>query len=146
MKCLAATTVNITNNGTSKIAQDSSVDTHKIIDWIHIISFIGSILNFGIIINLIFANTFYKSFNFIRCRSICNLLVCILGNFFVTLPERDCVGDYATIYRYMYMFNRPLRIALFASIVSDILLILNRKASLYEENESVFYTLSKKVK
>lgn len=108
------------------------------------ISIIGTLLNMGYFISLIFEKRNYTAFDFIRCRCICNFIVCFLGVFYTIVPDIDCVTDHA-ILRNILSILAPLRITHFASLISENLLILNRLAHLSNKTNSMFYNLSKKV-
>lgn len=108
------------------------------------ISIIGTLLNMGYFTSLIFEKRDYTASDFIRCRCICNFIVCFLGVFYTILPDIDCATDYATL-RSTLSILAPLRIAHFASFISDNLLVLNRLAHLSNKTNSMFYKLSKKV-
>lgn len=122
-----------------------SIVSQVFIVWIRVIAAIGCLFNAVIILSLILVNSVYKSFNFVRCRCFCSFCVCFLGIFFMDMPEMNCPSDYVKVLQFKYIYLLPFRTALFASFISDILLILNRVACLGEKTNSVFYTLSMKV-
>jgi hypothetical protein len=57
-----------------------------------------------------------------------------------------CGTDYVALFVSHYIIFISMRIALFASVISDNLLILNRLVTLYEIKQSMFYKLSKRVR
>lgn len=128
----------------SDLTSDFNKSIEAVIFLTNGISLIGSVLNLIIICNLINAKRQYTFWNFIRCRCLCNLLVCFLGSFYTIVPDMDCVTDYETLIKSLLIFV-PLRIAIFASFISDLLLILNRLAQLLNQKNSMFYALSMKV-
>jgi len=64
-------------------------------------------------------------YNFTWCRTFCNWFVCFLGCGWVQTLNYDQPGGYYQR-TYLYIFGITLRIALFASSISDLILILNR--------------------
>lgn len=109
------------------------------------ISIIGTILNIIYIFSLFCVKRDYTAWNFIRCRCICNLLVCFFGVFYTKLPEMDCLTDYKTLLTMLFI-DWSIRIYLFSSLISDNLLILNRLAHILNQTKSRLYTLSIKVR
>lgn len=111
---------------------------------------IRGISAFGVLFNLttillLFKSKFqHKFYDFLQCRCVCNLTVCLLFAYYSPTACRGCVVDYKSlIVNIGFLF--PLRMALIASGISDNLLILNRLANLCRWSNSVFSTLSKKV-
>lgn len=135
---------NSTNTNQSEFASDFNKPIEPIIFLTNGISLIGSVLNMITFCNLFNAKRQYTFWNFIRCRCICSILVCFLGSFYTIVPDIDCVTDYETLIKSLLIFV-PLRIAIFASFISDLLLILNRLAQLLNKKNSMFYALSMKV-
>lgn len=142
MKCLSIT--NLTNQ--TYIVVSPCTVTEVTIHMIHVISSIGVILNIGHILNLLYTDCKYKCYSFIKCRIFCNLVVCIFGILFIEIiPNQNCVTDYAKLKTNWFQIILPLRAALYSSFVSDILLILNRRAHIYAYENNKFYELSMKV-
>ena len=90
-----------------------------------------------------------KFYYFLRCRCFCSLVVCILGCFLnpkITDPlVCQEIKEWWSFYLQLFVVGIPFRIALMSSFISDILLILNRVALLFDKKLSKFYLLSKKV-
>ena len=112
---------------------------------VHGVSVIGTIFNIITIIALatrFFDHSFY---NFLLCRCVCNLVVCLMGIFFLELPVQQMTVEYLPLVFNWFVITLPLRAAFIASVISDNLLISNRLATLYKKNNSIFYTMPKKV-
>ena len=112
---------------------------------IHGVSVFGSLFN--IVTIIVLATNFFdhKFYNFLRCRCICNLTVCLVGIFYIDLPNTNVTVEYLPLYYNWFLVFYPMRVFFWASAISDNLIILNRLAVLYKKNNSIFYTLSKKV-
>lgn len=115
-----------------------------------IISGAGVIFNYYTLYVLNNHQLKFKFYDFFRCRCFCNLVVCVLSIFMdlevsALIVSEECTMDYWPLYLKLYLVMIPLRIALRSSAISDILLILNRIALLFDKKESQLYTLSKKV-
>lgn len=96
-----------------------------------VLSAIGTLLNLITIIILsrpTFDHTFY---DFLQCRTICNLVVCLFGIFFQELPCRNCHSNYRRLLFDYYVILIQMRAAVLASSISDILLISNRFVTLH---------------
>lgn len=63
-------------------------------------------------------------------KSFCNVCICLLGISYPSYPLPTLI---------------PLRMGFLASAISDILLTLNRVVLLYDQKQSIFYALPKKV-
>jgi hypothetical protein len=109
------------------------------------VSFIGLVFNISTLIVLAYPKFRHKFYDFLRCRCICNIVICIVGSFFDELPQRYTTVEYSSLYIYWFFIGLPMRIVFLASAISDILLISNRFITLNNRKSSVFYTLSKKV-
>lgn len=110
-----------------------------------VLSAVGTLFNLITIIILsrpTFEHTFY---DFLQCRSICNLVVCLFGIFFQELPCRMCPSNYRRLFCDYYVILTQMRAAFLASSISDILLVLNRFVTLHAWSGSIFNRLSKKV-
>jgi hypothetical protein len=107
------------------------------------------ICSIGIIINYVSLRILqnkqlkFKFYDFFRCRCFCNMLVCFFAAFTSPLYTNKQY-EYWKLYLLLYFDVIPARVALLASFISDILLILNRVALLFGRKSSAFYTLSKK--
>ena len=113
---------------------------------VHGVSVIGTIFNIITIIALatrFFDHSFY---NFLRCRCVCNLGVCVVGIFFYDNPKQHESVEYLPLVFNWFFATIPMRILFFASAVSDNLIVLNRMDTLHEKRNSIFLTLSKKVR
>jgi hypothetical protein len=98
--------------------------------FIHInrmIGFLGVILNSLGIFIMLNKTLIHPMYNFTWGRTFCNWLVCLSSCGYV--PVLNCFdqpgGYYQRAYS-MYVFAIPIRIAFFASSISDVMLILNR--------------------
>lgn len=102
---------------------------------------------FNIVTITVLATRFFehKFYNFLQCRCICNLAVCLTGVFFKELANRGEEVEYLPLFLNWFVINIPMRIFFLASVISDNLIILNRLTNLYNKKESIFYGLSKKV-
>ena len=111
---------------------------------IPIVSLIG--FAFQILTIIVFSNPWFEHcfYNFLQCRSICNLVVCLTGIFNQPFPCQNCHTDYLRLNFDWYLVCLQ-RMAIAASALSDVLLILNRLVTLYELKASIFNRLSKKV-
>lgn len=111
---------------------------------IHGVSVFGSLFN--IVTIIVLATNFFdhKFYNFLRCRCICNLAVCLIGIFLDELPKTNETVEYFSLFYQLFAITLPLRVFFIASAISDNLIILNRLATLYEKNSSIFFTLSKR--
>lgn len=113
------------------------------------VSFLGVLFNAFSLIVLMSASAtsqlqhhFYK---FLACRCFCSLVVCLTGIFSgVVLAWKLLETNYIRIFLFYY-WHIPLRVVLFAAIISDNLLVLNRIVTLHDVKASIFYKLSKKV-
>ena len=114
------------------------------------ISAAGVLFNLLTIIVLNKKNIFKHSFyEFLRCRCICNLLVCLVGIYFQR-PDKfceNCVANYIEICINWLAITIPCRIAFFAAVISDILIISNRLSTISsnDQNKGFFNKLPKKV-
>lgn len=135
---------NITSESELKVYFDQAREI--IIDYgIHVVSIMGILLN--PLTMLIMASQEFKNkyYNFLRCRCVCNFLVCAVGIFTQSTPCERCHYDYWNLYFLMYAVQFTTRIVLLASAVSDNLLILNRFYNLFPNEKMAFDSLSKKV-
>lgn len=112
---------------------------------VHVVSGIGTLFNIVTILLLTNRNFNLKFYDFLRCRSICNLAVCLVGIFLSEIPLEHEILNYWSLVSTWFVINVPMRIAFIASAISDNLIILSRLLNLYNKKNSVFYTLSKKV-
>ncbi len=111
-----------------------------------ILSIFGAIFNTFSLLILLSSSLKHSFYDFLQCRCICNLIVSVIGIFYHIFGGwKLCGTDYATVFVQFYLLLLPIRIAFFASVISDNLLILNRLANLYEMKRSTFLKLSKTV-
>jgi len=90
------------------------------------IGLVGVLLNsFGLKI-MLDKTLIHPMYNFTWGRTFCNWLICLFGCVWVQTVDLDQPGSYYQKVYQMYFFVLPLRIAYFASSISDIILILNR--------------------
>lgn len=106
------------------------------------ISSLGTLLNICGICLLLNKQLRHCFYDFLRCHCSCNLIVCLLGLVDATLSCFICKDNFSKLCLTLVLCKR---VALLASVTSDILLILNRWATLLDNKKSVFYKLSKKV-
>lgn len=113
---------------------------------VHGISLFGAFFNTATILLLLLKMFDHKFYNFLRCRCVCNLVVCLFGVVYYGLPDiEQRTAEYIPLLLNWFLVNIPMRAALLASFISDNLLVVNRLITLCERKESVLYTLSKKV-
>lgn len=109
------------------------------------ISMVGIFVNlFGLLVlrNKHLEEKFYDC---LFCRCFCNLVVCLFGSFHHRPSCMMCPNNFLfEVYQRSFYYPWS-RIALMASIICDILLILNRLVMLFNKRNNVFFTLSKKV-
>jgi len=98
------------------------------------ISFLGVILNSLGLVIMMNKTLIHPMYNFTWGRTFCNWLVCLLGCGWVQTLNIDQPGGYYQRAYSMYAFAIPIRIALFASSISDLMLILNRYFVITERN------------
>jgi hypothetical protein len=90
------------------------------------ISFLGVILNLLGILMMLNKTLIHPMYNFTWCRTFCNWFVCFLGCGWVQTLDYDQPGGYYQRAYGLYVFGIFIRIAFFASSISDLILILNR--------------------
>jgi hypothetical protein len=112
---------------------------------IRVISGIGIVFNIITLIVLFNKKYKHKFYDFLRCRCISYLVVCIYGVLFKNFTETNEVDDYLYILVDWFVIFLPIRITFLASAITDILLVLNRFVNLCDRKTIIFYTLSKKV-
>lgn len=134
---------NQSNSSESKFNMDLALEISEY--GITVVSAIGIVLQTATII--FFSSSWFehKFYDFLQCRSICNLIVCLFGIFHRPVFCLNCTTDYSRLIFDVYLIDMPIRVAFLASAISDNLLILNRLATIYEWRRSVFNRLSKKV-
>lgn len=108
------------------------------------LSALGIILNVLSLIVIMRRQLSHNFYDFLRCRCICNLVVCIFALGYTRVVFSECVEDYRLI-AFQWFGNILIRSALLASSISDNLVIINRYVILYNKQESIFNKLSKKV-
>ena len=86
-----------------------------------------------------------KFYDCLFCRCFSNLVVCLLGSIYHNQPCIECPANYSLVFHYMLIYFPLMRVVFNASIICDILLILNRLVLLFGKRTNVFYNLSKKV-
>lgn len=110
-----------------------------------VVSIVGTVLNLFTLL-LLANNSFkHKFYDFLRCRCLCNLVVCAFGIAYVDVFCRECPVNYVRLLLYSVLVHIPVRMAFLASAISDVLLIINRLLMLYDKKESGIYKLTKKV-
>jgi len=90
------------------------------------IGFLGVILNLLGILMMLNKTLIHPMYNFTWCRTFCNWLVCFLGCGWVQTLDYDQPGGFYQRAYGLYVFGIFIRIAFFASSISDLILILNR--------------------
>jgi hypothetical protein len=146
-----STNYTIGGGNTNDIAEYITKARDLLIDYgVRGISAAGVLFNLLTIIVLHKKNIFKHSFyEFLRCRCICNLLVCLVGIYFQR-PDKfceNCVANYIEICINWFAVIIPGRIAFLAAIISDILIISNRLSTISsnDQNKGFFNKLTKKV-
>jgi hypothetical protein len=91
-----------------------------------IIGFIGLILNSMGLVIMLNRTLIHPMYNFTWGRTFCNWIVCLFDCGWVQTLDFDKPGDYYERLYQVYIFGIPIRIAFFASSISDLILILNR--------------------
>ena len=140
------TSLNGLNNATSEVVLVLELAQDIIINYgCRGISIVGIFVNlFGLIVlrNRHLEEKFYDC---LFCRCVCNLVVCLFGCLHNVLPCKMCPTYFVWLFLKLYVHMLGMRIAFFASVICDILLILNRMLLLLDRKNSVLYKLSKKV-
>jgi len=90
------------------------------------IGFMGLLLNSLGLIIILNKTLIHPIYNFTWGRTFCNWFVCFLGCGWVQSVDFDVPGLYYQRVYSVYVVGIPSRIALFASSISDVMLILNR--------------------
>ena len=108
------------------------------------ISALGIILNVLSLIVIMCKQLSHDFYDFLRCRCICNLVVCVFALGYTRVVFSECVQDFRLI-AFQWSGNVLIRTVLLASSISDNLVIINRFLTLYNKNNSIFNRLSKKV-
>ena len=135
------------NSTSSDIVGRLAIAEDVIIYIIRGISAFGALFNLTTILILFKKSKFqHKFYDFLQCRCVCNLCVCLLLAYYVPLVCRGCEADYTSLIVNLFVIQFPLRMILMASSVSDNLLIYNRLVNLYQRTNSIYYNLSKKVR
>ena len=103
------------------------------------ISVIGTALNLCSAAVLLNAKLKHSFYDFLFCRTICNLLVCLFGIFYSDLVcEKECTDSFVHLNIHWFGLIFPKRVALLASFNSDILIILNRMLTVYDRKDYRF--------
>jgi len=133
-------------NGSSQLTLSFYEASDIVINYgIRPISIFGILFNIFTIILLVDKRFNHRFYDFLRCRCVCNLFVCLFGSYFMIFPDQGVVFNYNQLY-FIWLGNQtPLRGALLSSFISENMLILNRIANLFNNKTTVFYSLSKKV-
>ncbi len=93
---------------------------------IRFISIAGVILNFISLVIVINKDLNHFIYNYIWCRFFCNVVVCVTGAGYVKNCTINCNQTYFVVFYQWFLNGIPMKVALFASTMSEILLILNR--------------------
>lgn len=108
------------------------------------ISALGIILNVLSLILIMRRQLTHNFYDFLRCRCICNLVVCIVGLGYTRAVFSECLENYRLIV-FQWTGNTLFRTALLASSFSDNLVIINRYVILCNKKRSILNKMSKKV-
>jgi len=101
------------------------------------------VLNNALMLILLHHKTLVSGiYNYMWARSLSNLLVCLFGAVYLSLPDQAYEAGYWEIFYRLYVIAFPMRALLSASLYSDILLVLNRLCILKEAGKKTY--LSKK--
>jgi hypothetical protein len=116
------------------------------ITWaVRAISLIGTLFNIFSSIVLINKQFKFRFYDFLLCRSICNLAVCLLGIFYEETVCKECTTDYWPLFINFFLVTLPLRAAFISTAISESLILINRLSLLFARKNSRFYNLSKTV-
>ena len=132
---------------TSQVAKYACRAAEILVDYgIRGISGVGTLINVITILVLLQKVFKGKFYDFLRCRCVCNCVICSICVFYRNDGILEGAEEvYVRIWISWYVFAIALRIALLAAFIADNLIVLNRLANLYDKKQSIFYTLSKKV-
>ncbi len=97
------------------------------------IGFMGLLLNSLGLIIILNKTLIHPIYNFTWGRTFCNWFVSFLGCGWVQFLDFDVPGSYYQRAYSVYVIGIPSRIALFASSISDVMLILNRYFVIIEQ-------------
>jgi len=95
------------------------------------------ILNFTSLVILLNQDLNHFIYNYIWSRFFCDLIVCATGAGYVKLCTINCRQTYFAVFYQWYLNGIPMKVALFASTMSEILLILNRVYILIRRSSSL---------
>ncbi len=109
---------------------------------IRFISIAGVILNFSSLVIVLNKDLNHFIYNYIWCRFFCNVVVCVTGAGYVKLCTTNCNQTYFTVFYQMYLNGIPMKVAMFASTMTEIFLILNR-IYILNKRSSCFSNISK---
>ncbi len=110
------------------------------------VSIFGTVFNMFSLIVLLDLNLTHNFYDFLRCRCLSNLAVCLIGIFYYIHDGWIiCAAKYSHVLVSFFFLLLPMRMALLASAICDNLLILNRLANLYNKKHCIILKLSKKV-
>ncbi len=101
---------------------------------IRVIAIAGVILNFTSLLIVTHKDLKHYIYNYIWCRFFCNLIVCITGAGYVKNCIKDCNQSYFLVFYQWFLNGIPMKIALFSSAMSEIMIILNRVLILKRRN------------
>jgi len=93
---------------------------------IRFISITGVILNFISLVIVLNKDLNHFIYTYIWSRFFCNVIVCATGAGYVKVCTINCRQTYFAVFYQWYLNGIPMKVALFASTMSEILLILNR--------------------
>ena len=138
--------MNLTNTTESNI-QYWAIDVTYILET-YVIRVAGGI---GVLLNALYFKILldkrlkHKIYDFFLCRVLCSAIVCLFGVGNISKCF-TCESDsyWFLIYQY-YISGIGIRMALFASLISDIFLILNRYLQMTKRNSPFWKQISKKL-
>jgi hypothetical protein len=93
---------------------------------IRFISIAGVILNLVSLVIVLNKDLNHFIYTYIWSRFFCNVVVCVTGAGYVKNCTINCNQTYFVVFYQWFLNGIPMKVALFASTMSEILLILNR--------------------
>ncbi len=120
--------MNITNTTELNIQDKWAIEGAHILAS-YVVRAVGGI---GIVLNAFYAKLFFdkslkhKIYDFFLCRVLCNAIVCLFVAGYVEICFECESYSYWYIFYEIYINANSIRVVSFASLISDIFLILNR--------------------
>lgn len=135
----------IETNRTNAVVLALDLTQEIMINSSRIVSIIGIFVNlFGLLV-LRNERLVEKFYDCLFCRCFCNTVVCLFGTIHYKRVFIERPMNYSLAFFHAYFYFPLTRVAFMASIICDVLLILNRLVLLFGKRTNVFFILSKKV-